>query len=178
MSERFIEMNEVEIWDEFRSGNPNALGFIYNKYANDLFNYGYRLYPNREIVKDAIQEMFLTLWKNRENLNKVKSIKNYLYFSVRRKIIRDVKNIGQYNSLDFNNDFIIPAEIKEDKYQSLLLKIDQLSSRQKEVIFLKFYNKLSNEVIAEVMEINKQSVYNLIHDALKKLKQILTVLIF
>lgn len=178
MFEQFIQMDEVEVWEEFKQGNPKALGFIYNKYADDLFNYGYRFYPHREIVKDLIHDQFLELWKNKENLSQVKSIKNYLLFSIRRRILRNIKNTVQYKSLNFQNDLIIPAEINEEKYQSLLIKINQLPSRQKEIIFLKFYNKLSNDVIAEVMEINKQSVYNLMYDALKKLKQLLNVIIF
>jgi RNA polymerase sigma factor (sigma-70 family) len=46
-----------------------------------------------------------------------------------------------------------------------------LSRRQQEVIYLRFYVEADIEEIAEIMSLNRQSVYNLLHDALKKLKK-------
>jgi RNA polymerase sigma factor (sigma-70 family) len=47
-----------------------------------------------------------------------------------------------------------------------------LSRRQQEVIYLRFYVDADLEEIAEIMSLNRQSVYNLLHDALKKLKKL------
>jgi RNA polymerase sigma factor (sigma-70 family) len=46
-----------------------------------------------------------------------------------------------------------------------------LSKRQQEVIYLRFYVDADIDEIAEIMGLNRQSVYNLLHEGLKKLKK-------
>ena len=48
--------------------------------------------------------------------------------------------------------------------------INQLSPRQKEVIYLKYYSNMSSSDIAEVMDMNYQSVLNILQKALSKLR--------
>jgi DNA-directed RNA polymerase specialized sigma24 family protein len=50
--------------------------------------------------------------------------------------------------------------------------VARLSKRQQEVIYLRFYGDIEIEEIAEIMHLNRQSVYNLLHDALKELRRI------
>jgi RNA polymerase sigma factor (sigma-70 family) len=47
-----------------------------------------------------------------------------------------------------------------------------LTRRQQEVIYLRFYMDADIEEIAEIMSLNKQSVYNLLHDAFRKLRKV------
>jgi RNA polymerase sigma-70 factor (ECF subfamily) len=52
--------------------------------------------------------------------------------------------------------------------------IDQLSNRQKEIIYLKFYQNLSYEEVSEIMNINYQVARNLLHQAIKAMRKILS----
>jgi RNA polymerase sigma-70 factor (ECF subfamily) len=70
--------------------------------------------------------------------------------------------------MDYCNieDMIIQFETENQKKQKLMEALLSLTSRQKEAIYLKFFDGLSNEEISKVMKVNKQSVYNHISKAI------------
>lgn len=65
---------------------------------------------------------------------------------------------------------MISTELKEEQMLQLKKAFKVLTKRQKEAVFLKFENGLSNTEIAQVMDVNKQSVYNYIHRAIVELQ--------
>jgi RNA polymerase sigma factor (sigma-70 family) len=65
---------------------------------------------------------------------------------------------------------LIVAELFSEKQERLQQGINRLPTRQKEVIRLKFYEGMSNETIAKVMEIERQTVANFLYRALATLK--------
>ena len=67
---------------------------------------------------------------------------------------------------------IIEKQITEANALRLRKTLSLLSKRQKEIIYLKYYQYLDNGQIAELMSISRQSVYNLLHDTIQKLKDL------
>jgi RNA polymerase sigma factor (sigma-70 family) len=66
---------------------------------------------------------------------------------------------------------IIERQISTENAARLHEILSRLSARQKEIIYLKFYRHLDQEEIAALMNINRQSVYNLLHESLEKLRK-------
>jgi DNA-directed RNA polymerase specialized sigma24 family protein len=56
--------NNQLIWESFKAGNKEAFAQLYNQYVQVLFRYGTKLCPFDDLVKDAIQEVFLDLYQN------------------------------------------------------------------------------------------------------------------
>ncbi len=77
--------DEQKAWDEFRYGSETALKFIFNSYYNLLFNYGHKFTPDDHIIEDVIQDLFVKLWVDRENISATGSVKNYIYKAFRRR---------------------------------------------------------------------------------------------
>lgn len=169
-------------WSGIRKGNAEALAQLYYVSYPWLFNYGYRIVPEEAFVKDAIQELFLILWKKRKGINEARSVKSYLYSSLHRLIFRRIRK--QKNRTERNYDYkqffsknlqtiealIIDSEVDRERQEKILQAIDLLSDRQKEAIFLKYYDGLTNTEIACIMDINKQSVYNHVFRAINKMQ--------
>lgn len=178
-----FSFDENKIWREFQNGNREALAYLFKYFYNSLYHYGYKLITNRDIVKDAIQDLFLTLWLHRNSISKPNSIKSYLLFSLRRRIFRIISQEKSKHKLEteylkesFNefiniDDLIVKLEIDKENKLQIQNAIEQLSKRHREALYLKFYDKLTIDEISEIMNINKQSVYNLIYEALKNLKK-------
>lgn len=170
------------LWQEIRQGNEDSLDTLFCLTYSRLFNYGYQITPQKGLVKDAIQELFLRLWRSHSNLGEAYSVKSYLLHSLRRILLRNLKT--QRNRFERNKEYVedffdeiynieellIHFETEEQKKGQLVKALDSLTDRQKEAIFLKFYEGASNTEIAEIMEINSQSVYNLIYRSIEKLK--------
>lgn len=170
------------IWDNFRNGQENAFVLIYNQFIDTLYNYGERLTDDRELIKDSVQDLFVDLWKNKEKLPQVTSVKYYLFKAYKRKVIKNLirkrklpidKNILEdYNfEIVFSHESeLIARQISEQEQKRLLRSLNKLPRRQKEAITLKFLDGFSYQEVASIMSMNVKSTYNLIYRALAMLK--------
>ncbi len=182
----FVEFHKAKdsyIWDKFRDGNTSAFEIIYERHINFLANYGNRMCSNQEMVKDAIQDLFVDLWRNRSNLGNTESIKFYLAKAYRRNLIKKIVSANKFNqqidsfeSVNYGFELsheisIIDAEIEEEKLTQLNKSLNKLPPRQKEALFLRFYSGLNYSEISEILEVNPQSAYNLVYRALEILRE-------
>ena len=181
-------MSDLLLWKRLKSGDKKALETIYLQEIQFLLSYGKKISANAPLVEDCVQDLFVELWRNREGISDTDSIRRYLIVSLRRKIIRKINKSQKVQSekvpeeVDFDAELSIDTklmaeELSAEQAAQLKLAFAQLSSRQQEAIYLKFYSGMDYKDIAEVMDINYQSVRNLIFNALGKLRKYLTVLL-
>lgn len=173
------QYSDTQLWHQLLKGDSAALSIIYQKNASFLSAYGYKLTANREIVNDAIQDVFVNLWQKRNQLPEVKNIKAYLLKSLRNRILRilETRNLNGNGEQphqavqDSYENHLIQEELTKENLRKLHQSIQKLPTRQKEVINLRYYQNLTTEEIAEVLNINYQSVSNLLYKGIKTLKQ-------
>lgn len=168
------------MWEDFKNGSETAYAFIYQQYAFLLYSYGSKISPDIALVEDCIQDLFIKLWVNKSRLGEAPSIKNYLLKAFRRMLRETIQknNINPAtcgDELDFKLPLTSESEeaqqvLQLEKEKKLQAAIEKLSSRQKEVIYLRFYKQMPNEEIAEVLAIGVPSVYNLVSKALAVLE--------
>ncbi|KAI9463077.1 hypothetical protein F5148DRAFT_1150328 [Russula earlei] len=170
-----------DLWTRFRNGDADAFGELIHTHYQDLYHYGIRFTKDEELVKDCIQELFLSIWKSRASFTEVVQLKYYLLKSFRRKVSRELQRNKRIKTLELHFETGFDTElsidhtlIKEEATLELAKKvraiISRLSKRQQEIIYLRFYLNTDMEEIAGIMSLNRQSVYNLLHEALKKMK--------
>lgn len=182
-----VKMNDSEsvVWSKFKAGDRESFARIYQSYIGELLSYGYRVTSNRQLIKDSIQDVFLDLWQQRENLSDAASIKFYLFRALRNRILRNLSvqkdNASTGASLEdllFDLPFEqawVDSEMQQEQVQRLRHAIDQLPKRQQEVIQLRFNQNFSLEEIAELMQISNQSVRNLLHRSITELRRFFQV---
>lgn len=173
---------DANLWNAFRQGDEVAFGQIAQRYYKSLFSYGAKFSKDREFVKDCLQDLFMELWHKRETLGDTEFVKFYLLKSLRRKIYKEsLKHqwLTTEEELDFDADDmselsieqqIIEGETHTFRIQQLTHHLTTLSKRQQEIIYLKFYENLDNESIAQVMSITRPAVANLLYRTLQELK--------
>ncbi len=175
------QLNDHQLWQEFKQGNTQALARIFLLFYDDLFAYGKKLCNHEEQVKDCIQNLFYKLWKNRANLDTITSIKPYLFKSLRHTIGDELEaqtrkrslyrvHAYEYELVFSQEDFLISEQTTQEQHTQIVNALNKLSSRQREAIYLRFFEGLDYEKISEIMVINTQSVRNLIHQSFKILK--------
>jgi RNA polymerase sigma factor (sigma-70 family) len=169
------------LWNEFRHGETDAFGQLIRIHYQDLYNYGTRFTRDEEMVKDCIQDLFLSLWTNRLTISETSFVKYYLLKTLRRNLARAISQSKYYNDwseLHFEALFRDSSSpeghlIREDLFVEPARKMRKLltglSRRQQEAIYLRFYLDAD---IADIISLSRQSVYNLLHDALKRLRKI------
>jgi len=173
---------DSEIWQRFRKGDEMAFSYIFDTYHLQLFEYGQRFSSDEDLVRDSIQDLFFELARKRNKLSPTNNILFYLLKSLRLKIFNNIQKNKNENSKISENMEIgfhlyysteVESEEKELNMKRVAEAINQLPPRQKETIFLKFYKNLSNSEVAEIMQLNYQSVSNNIQKAIQRLKVIL-----
>ena len=182
MPGQFSTLSEDQtLWDNFRGGDSVAYADLITKYSKVLFRYGIRFIGDDDLVKDCIQDVFLELWNRRERINSTASVKSYLLKALRLRIFREKAKWNTAQELDndycFNIEFNIEERlIDEQTSTENRLKIERvlnsLPKRQKEVLYLRFYEGLDHDKISQVMQLSKQSVYNLLHEAINHLRKV------
>lgn len=174
---------DTTIWNSFKMGNVHAFQCIYEKHMRILTNYGLRVCADKELVKDAIHDMFVDMWKNRMHLGHTNSIKYYLIKALRRNLVKKIVNrrkkaceditlLSDNLLFEFSHELeITQSELKREQISKLYKALEKLSSRQKEVLFLRYFGGFSSSEIADILEINSQSAYNLIYRSLATLRE-------
>lgn len=175
-------MSDIELWKLLKEGDKAALEKIYLDHISLLIRYGRKFVANDQFVEDCVQDLFVELWKNRQGLSDTDSIKRYLMVAIRRKVIKQISKVQKTESstpaeeYEFEaelaiEDQLIDLEISQEQSEKLKIAFEKLSKRQKEVVYLKYYSGLDYEDISEVMDINYQSIRNLVFNALKSLRK-------
>ncbi|MEQ8552055.1 MAG: sigma-70 family RNA polymerase sigma factor [Cyclobacteriaceae bacterium] len=183
---QYESKKDIELWDDFRNGDDGAFVFIYKDYIQRLYNIGRQVTNSEELVKDCLHDFFLELRSRRETLGSTDNIKLYLFKSFRRKIIKYLEKEIRFTSSDFNEyaiEFsietkIINAQISKEQLQNLQLAISQLSKKEREIVFYFFYENMSYQEIAELLDYNHvSSARRFIYNLIKKLREHMPIVI-
>jgi RNA polymerase sigma factor (sigma-70 family) len=173
------------ILQALRNDDEQPLKHLFTHYYNRLFRTGLRYYANPTLVEECIQEVFFDLWRYRHQLSAIESLEAYLKTSLRRRIFRQINQPDPLqNSSELSEvasamdeasyeDILIRQQSDQEQRQRLMAALDQLSTRQKEIVYLKYFEELSYKEIADRLDLNIGAVYKLLHDAVKRLKLIL-----
>jgi len=173
---------EKDLLERLQQNDEEALALLMKMYYDDLYNYAARFTKDDGLIKDCIQEVFISLWQRRETVGTILSPKYYFLRAIKNKVLKSLhKQVRKINpehlqeDYDFFHEFsiervIIEKQISEEKAARLRKTLSLLSKRQIEIIYLKYYQYLDHGQIAELMNISRQSVYNLLHEAIHKLR--------
>lgn len=162
-------------------GEAEALKALMDKYYAVLKRYGLKITRDQEVISDSIQDVFLFLWERRSNVCRIESFRPYLFSSVRNNIIRRLRHDGRLKNISvhefpFADDclevLIMEEESAATQKQFLQNHLSQLPHRQREALYLRYYEDLSYDEIGEIMGLKRQAVANYLQLALNKMRQV------
>lgn len=185
MSKKVI-IDEVAIWDQFRSGDQKAFTELYQHFVQPLYSYSMGVTSDKELIKDCLHDLFVELWRNHATIGPTTSVKFYLMASIKRKLVRHLET--QMKNHVHHTNYMLDFSDADYSQESILIKyedeirtnkqlancLNMLSKRQREAISLRFFENMDTDQISDSMKINPQSVYNLIFGALRVMKDGLT----
>ena len=175
---------DITLWESFLNGDQEAFGLLFKNNYPHLFQYGSKICRSQPMLEDTIQELFLEIWKHRNPVPAI-SVKAYLLKALKYKLL---KELARSSATSFRDEFadngvfdlghealLVAKQEDEARSRKVLESLEQLSHRQKEIIYLKFYQNLSYEEVSAIMNINYQAARNLLYQAIKALKKIMLV---
>ncbi|MCF0069727.1 sigma-70 family RNA polymerase sigma factor [Dyadobacter sp. CY261] len=172
------------LWQHLKDGSELALGTLIRQYFNPLLNYGLKFVRDEAFVKDCVQEVFIEIWNRRERVTVPESVRAYLLSSVRKRVLReayrqqilrdeqpaDLENDG--NFVEFSPEWtLIENESLAQTKERIEHALAKIPKRQREVIYLRYYQNLERDEIAQIMNVNPQSVSNLLQTAYTSMRE-------
>jgi RNA polymerase sigma-70 factor (ECF subfamily) len=163
--------------------NEESLFALMGQYYDELFRYGIKFTADIEITKDALNQFFIHFWENREKLAVVEHLKAYLFVSYKRWLIHYLQSIKKTHAVAISEDLAtelveqpyeeyLVQQIREAEFSSVLADaIRTLPDRQRELLQLRFYEHLDYDEIALRTSLSLRTVYNKLHEAIKKLRK-------
>jgi RNA polymerase sigma-70 factor (ECF subfamily) len=165
MKENLSEHNVIQ---RIIKGDAYAFDYIYQKYNKKVYSFSMASLKNKEDAEGVVQEVFYSLWKERNKLKVVESLDAWIFsicFNIIRKHFR--KQVRERKFLENLSGIMVPNDtstVTEVEYNDLLEKaekiIDKLPSRQKAIYILSKRDGLSNTEISTRLNITNKTVEN------------------
>ncbi|HED10602.1 MAG TPA: sigma-70 family RNA polymerase sigma factor [Caldithrix abyssi] len=167
-------MNEQEIIERAKKGDPHAQSLLVNQYSKRVYNLALRILRNREEAEDVLQETFLTVINKLDTFDGRSSFFTWVYriatnaslMLLRKKKIRranfrdndlDPEQIYLSNVVDWTQDPTARIENKEIK-QRIDEALSTLKEKYKTVFVLRDIEGLSTRETAEILDISEENV--------------------
>lgn len=165
-------------------GDQNAFKVLFLRFHPKLVNFLTGFIKDEEVANDMAQDIFIKIWRNHSCLSNVKSFSSYLFMMAHNAICDyfDHSLVSKKYTIEM---LLRPLETENpeeklfaDELQSLIeIKIEQMPPRRGEIFKMSRIQGLSNEAIADKLNISKRTVENQITLALRELRQMLALFI-
>lgn len=171
--------------DTHETSGQDAVDFenIYRENYQRLFSFGYQLCADKEMTKDALQEVFLIMWERRGTIGGIEHLPAYLRKITHRQVVKRIKEarstvhnhdgIEPEQSVASYEELVIGLEMESDQRNRLKEALAMLSTTEKEMLRLKYLQSMNYDQIAAQTGKSKQTIYNQVFKAIGKLKNIL-----
>lgn len=183
MEENQNHIEDNQLWQRIIQNDPSAISILYKRHFQVLYSFGFKISQDEELSKDSIHDVFIYLWEHRENLHDVRNVRSYLLKSVKNRALKSLNKQIRTIHIDNHEDFPVELVFSEESYmiknqEDVKLKerlneaISQLTKRQKELIYLYYYEGMTPMEIQEVTSLQYQSVKNHIFKALSTIRKV------
>jgi RNA polymerase sigma factor (sigma-70 family) len=174
--------DDIQLWLAYREGDRDALGSLAERYYRTLIRYGLKFAVDRFVVEDSIQNIFLQLWHNRLRISATPSVKSYLFKALRNAIQHYKDYQRRFSHFEdhewehalpdhFNGEtYLVEKESFAAIVSQLQTQLAALPKRQREAVYLRYYENMDVHEIAEIMGVNRQSVSNFLQKAIVRLR--------
>lgn len=178
------KLNLKKVLHELENDNPFAMNELFGYYYPRLYHFSRSILKTDESIDDILQEVFVRIWKNRENIRTEGTFNSYIFtitknllFNELRSRLTDRKAKEQIYSIAVADEYFLCEDIGFEELQDkIVLIIDELPSRQREIFNLSRTEGLSHKEIAEKLNISTKTVEYHITQAISYLKAKLEML--
>ncbi len=171
--------SDSELVTRLRAGDEYAYSKLYEKYAAKIYNISRKMGLLHEDAEGVVQDVFMKIWRNRENLDSSLSFNAYIISIIRSIVFKQSRKRARFVAFQHYAITYWPGESNETEEYVIFSDLDELSSKaidelptkQKQVFMMKNFEHLTNEEIAERLKLSTRTVENQIYRATKSLRE-------
>jgi RNA polymerase sigma-70 factor (ECF subfamily) len=167
-------------WAQTLTGDVKSFSRIHDTLYSPLYFYLFKIVKDEDAAQDILQELFIKFWERKERFGPINNVKYYFFKSARslainylkayRPELLDLQNHKQVDVVFSAEDLIVNLENGMEARRLLAAALNALPKRQKEMIFLRYFDDWNYDQIAEVTGLQYQSVINHVHRGINQLR--------
>ncbi len=173
-----VVLSEQEIIGAIREGNERIFEETFRKYYQSLCNYANSILREMDEAEEVVQNLFLSIWEKRSDLEISISLKSYLYRAVHNHCLNRIKHLKvreeyqQYavNFYDASYESVSQTVMKNELETKIEEAIRKLPEQCRLIFRMSRFEELKYHEIAEQLELSPKTVENQIGKALKILR--------
>lgn len=175
---RYIDTGDEELFALIEKGDEGAFTQAYERYHKLLYVLAYRYLMNASLAEDVVQHVFTRLWEFRSELRVGISLKNYLFTMTKNHVLNLIrnensaiaKNYEMAQSIPTYDDNLIENLEKKELMSSFYKAVDMLPVQKRDICLMKVQEELTNQEIAERMNLSVNTIKTHYSEALKLLR--------
>ncbi|WGQ09551.1 RNA polymerase sigma-70 factor [Pedobacter gandavensis] len=178
---------ETELLSLLQRGEHKAMEDIYRYYWEEVLDAAYKRVRDEEIAQDICQEIFISLWENRENIQLKGSLSAYFMGAVKYRVINyfrssQVKEKHQEDlrllMMECAGLSAVQGMMLKELHQEVEEAIQELPERMRVIFSMSRQEEKTIREISEELDLSAQTVKNQLSSALKVMKKRLSYLLF
>lgn len=162
----YSTLSDQELTALIKKGDEQAFEYLYNRYWDKMIHFAYQKTADRVEAENVVQDVFVSLWNRRAELNITSNIANYLVVSVKYRVIRifeqqrvqrlhEQESLGSFDILDNSTQQYLDFDELQQRLEKL---IDELPEKPALIFRLSREEGLSHKEIAEQLDISERAV--------------------
>lgn len=174
MSNRYVHLTDHELLSLVSEDNSLAFRVIYDRYIDELYQYSRKLHIDSERADDIIQEVFISIWNRKDDLN-IENLRAWLFMAIRKKMLHELRKEKyrtkyQESLISFISPFWDPIteQLQAKQLEEFInTEIAKLPQKMREVFILSRQQHLSHKEIAEALSISESTVRKQVNNVLR-----------
>jgi RNA polymerase sigma-70 factor, ECF subfamily len=168
-----------KVLQDMSGGNKLALEQLFDHFYPRLYNFSRAFLKLEDGIDDILQEVFIRIWQNRNNINNAATFNSYIFTITKNILLNELRS--RLNDQKFK-DRLFKKSVAEEYHLSERLEFDEmkhfveqaivdLPSRHQEVFRLSRSEGLSHRDIAEKLAMSEKNVEYHIHQSILFIKK-------
>lgn len=171
-------MKESETRAQIKQGSETAFEMLFNDYYVPLVNYSNTLVRDKEDAEDIVQQVYISVWQKRTEIDKIDSLRNYLYRAVHNSSLNRIKQRTVRSDYAKEQMYVITNRqetsiIQKELQQKIEKSIEKLPEQCAKVFKMSRFEELKYQEIALALNISVKTVENHMGKALKLMREML-----
>lgn len=157
--------------------DQSAFGELFQVFYPKLLSLAQAIVKSRQIAEEAVQDVFLHLWKNRKVLPAIKNLQYYLFVAAKHAALDHLEKMKRQSYLaleeagiEFGTIEVTPEHvlISAETMQAILASINELPPRCKLIFRLVKEDGLKYREVADLLQLSVKTVETQMSLALDK----------
>lgn len=170
---------EKRLIRKLKEGDEKTLRVVYLKYHEELYTVAVKYLRNKELAEDAVHDIFVKLWDNRDKLDQTGSLSGFLFTAIENHVLNMIdaqrRKMGKQEKLSKEKeqdkkatDFVIRFSEYQQVYEDA---IEKLPKARRHVFELRMKEGLTNQEVADYLDISIHTVKSQFYKASKFVRE-------